>query len=167
MIPPNLPTTNLPRQYNFILNPYPDSRLSTCPFCGKKTGQRKLPLVIHIEPRQLLALNITCRYCPACDLLIAHKHAVESLMTDTVLQHNLPLIGNDYLIIGTVEKKVWQESMKIPMEPVALLAVLHPFLTVYNELRRTQAGYFRAGVTPPVEAPPPSQDWVKRPSPRQ
>jgi hypothetical protein len=30
----------------------------------KKTRQRKLPLFIHIDPKQPLLLNKTCRYCP-------------------------------------------------------------------------------------------------------
>ncbi len=28
----------LPPQYNFVLNPYPDSRITSCPFCGSKRG---------------------------------------------------------------------------------------------------------------------------------
>ncbi len=53
----------LPRKYNFVLNPYPDERLSRCPFCNQRTGQRKVPLVIHIDPVGLIFLNYTCRYC--------------------------------------------------------------------------------------------------------
>jgi hypothetical protein len=40
---------DLPPAYGFVLNPYPDVRLSRCAFCQGKTGQRKLPLLIHIE----------------------------------------------------------------------------------------------------------------------
>lgn len=72
-----------PPQYNFVLNPYPDERLSRCPFCSNKTGQRKRPLVIHIDPMHLIALNYTCRYCEQCDLLVAHKHEIEHLLYDT------------------------------------------------------------------------------------
>ena len=53
----------LPPKYNFVLNPYPDERLYRCPYCGEKTGQRKHPLLIHIDPSHLIALNYTCRYC--------------------------------------------------------------------------------------------------------
>ena len=58
-----------PPRYRFFLNPYTDARFMKCPQCLAKTRQRKLPLVIHIEPLQLVALNKTCRYCPHCDLL--------------------------------------------------------------------------------------------------
>ncbi len=62
-----------PPQYRFFLNPYQDARFTRCPQCDQPMRQRKLPLVIHIDPMQLLSLNKTCRYCPHCDLLIAHQ----------------------------------------------------------------------------------------------
>src|SRR5215218_7671086 len=67
-----------PPRYRFFLNPYTDARFTTCPQCGEKTRVRKLPLVIHIDPMQLVALNKTCRYCPRCDLLIAHQDELEA-----------------------------------------------------------------------------------------
>jgi site-specific recombinase XerD len=67
-----------PPRYCFFLNPYRDVRFTTCPQGGGKTRQRKLPLVIHVDPVQLIALNKTCRYCPGCDLLIAHQDEVEA-----------------------------------------------------------------------------------------
>ena len=62
-----------PPRYRFFLNPYTDVRFTTCPQCRGKTRVRKLPLVIHIDPMQLVALNKTCRYFSRCDLLIAHR----------------------------------------------------------------------------------------------
>lgn len=69
------------QRYNFTLNPYPDSRCSTCPTCGKPMGQRKVPLFIHIEPHYPIILGYTGRYCAACNLLIAHKHEIEANLT--------------------------------------------------------------------------------------
>ena len=62
-----------PPRYRFFLNPYTDVRFTLCPQCSRRTRARKLPLVIHVEPQDLVALNKTCRYCGACDLLIAHQ----------------------------------------------------------------------------------------------
>ncbi len=67
--PKTLRFGQLEPQYNFALNPYPDARFSKCPNCEQKTGQRKRPLFIHIDPRQPVVLNYTCRYCSRCDLL--------------------------------------------------------------------------------------------------
>jgi hypothetical protein len=89
----------LPPQYSFVLNPYPDMRVSNCPFCEHETDQRKIPLLIHVEPMHLIALNYTCRYCKACDLLIAHKHEIEHLLTSLFSQCDPEAVGNNYLII--------------------------------------------------------------------
>ena len=48
-------------QYSFFLNPYEDERFTRCPQCGAKTRQRKLPLVIHVDPMHPVSLNYTCR----------------------------------------------------------------------------------------------------------
>ncbi len=66
----------LPPKYNFSLNSYPEIRFSKCPDCQNKTGQRKLPLLIHIDPKNLIALNYTNRYCDHCDMLIGHKDEI-------------------------------------------------------------------------------------------
>ena len=44
-------------RFRFILNPYSDVRFTRCPRCQGKTKQRKLPLLIHVDPMQLIALN--------------------------------------------------------------------------------------------------------------
>jgi len=61
---------DLPPSYNFSLNPYPDMRFTSCPRYQAKAWQRKLPLLIHIDPSVLTALNYTNRYCKRCDLLL-------------------------------------------------------------------------------------------------
>ena len=35
---------------------------------------------IHVDPMNPVALNYTCRYCPDCDLLIAHQDQIEELL---------------------------------------------------------------------------------------
>ena len=70
-----------PRLYRFFLNPYQDVRFSSCPQCANKTRQRKLPLFIHVSPAQPVTLNKTCRYCPNCDLLIAHQDEIEDILS--------------------------------------------------------------------------------------
>ena len=151
-----------PPKYKFVLNPYPDERLSKCPYCDHKTGQRKLPLLIHIDPLQLVALNYTCRYCRHCDLLIGHKHEIEYLLSEMFAQIDPTMIGNDYLIIGTVEKKAWREGQTQPKAVADMRAHASDFKTVYKELRMTQPGWYPTGQEPPLMTPPPSTEWVKR-----
>ena len=98
----------LPRLYRFFLNPYQDARFSKCPQCENKTGQRKLPLFIHINPKQPLLLNKTCRYCLHCDLLIAHKDDLEDLIARIFTDLNPEIVGNKYLVIGTLDRADWK-----------------------------------------------------------
>ena len=151
----------LPPKYSFVLNPYPDCRWSRCPFCERKSGQRKVPLLIHVEPLHLIALNYTCRYCSHCDLLIAHKHELEHLLHDLFKQYDPGAIGNDFLIIGTVEKKNWREGLKQPKLANEMLPRASNFKNYYQELRITQRGWYGPGQEPPVREPPPSEEWVK------
>lgn len=152
----------LPPKYNFVLNPYPDERLSSCPFCGQRTGQRKLPLLIHVDPMYPIALNYTCRYCKDCDLLIAHKHEIEHLLTEMFKRYDPDVIGNDYLIFGTIKKKTWREGLTEPKAIEDMLQHTSDFAIYYQELRMRQTGWYREGQEPPVRQPQPSQEWIKQ-----
>ncbi len=151
----------MPPNYNFVLNPYPDERLTSCPFCRGKTGQRKLPLLIHVDPLHLIAMNYTSRYCRRCDLLLAHKHEIEHLLHDLFSRVAPEAIGNEYLIIGTVEKAVWRESMKEPKSLQEMLPHVHDFKKYYQELRMTQPGWYPKEMEPLTREPPKSKEWVK------
>ena len=151
----------LPPRYSFMLNPYPDQRLSRCPLCEQKNRQRKMPLLIHIDPLHLIALNYTCRYCQDCDLLIAHKHEIEHLLTEFFRQYEPGVIGNNYLIIGTVEKSIWREGLEQPKAIAEMLPQASDFATYYKELRLTRPGYYSSDQEPPVMEPPLSQEWIK------
>jgi len=151
-------------QYHFALNPYPDLRFSRCPDCRNKTGQRKLPLLLFIKPSYSLALNFTCRYCAHCDLLICHQGNLEHVLALLFEGRDTPAIGNEYLILGTVEKRAWREGLTQPLSTTDVLPQLHDFRS-YRELRMTVGGLFKIGQEPPVRAPPPPTEWVKRPEP--
>lgn len=151
----------LPPRYSFMLNPYPDHRVSRCPQCEHKTGQRKIPLLIHVDPLHLIALNYTCRYCQACDLLIANKHEIEHLLTGLFQRMDPAAIGNEYLILGTTEKTTWREGLQQQKEVTEMLQHVSDFATYYQELRVTQGGWFHRDQEPPTMQPPPSQEWVK------
>jgi len=119
-----------PPRYRFCLNPYSDVRFTTCPQCGKKTRQRKLPLVIHIDPQQLIALNKTCRYCPTCDLLIAHQDEIEAFLAAFFGEQRPEIVGNNYLVVGTEDRADWLRGMKTTQTIPDLLEHLHDFAEV-------------------------------------
>lgn len=151
----------LPPMYNFTLNPYPELRFSRCPDCQKNTGQRKLPLLIHVDPKNLIALNYTNRYCSNCDMLIGHKHEIEHYLTELFLKIDPELIGNDYLVCGTVEKKAWHENMNDPKALSEMRQYIHDFRS-YQNIRMTMAGWFPKGQRAPMMEPLLSTEWVKK-----
>lgn len=114
-------------RYVFFLNPYEDLRWTSCPQCGVKTRQRKLPLVIFIEPNHVVALNKTCRYCPACDLLIAHKDQLESLLVAMFAERAPQHIGKDYLVVGTLDRPDWLAGVNSSLGVKEMRDVLHDF----------------------------------------
>jgi hypothetical protein len=152
----------LPPKYGFMLNPYPGERVYSCPVCEQKIRQRKIPILIHIVPKSLIVLNYTCRYCPNCELLIAHKHEIEHYLTALFSQQAPNVIGNDYLAIGTVEKSVWQEGVKQHKAITELLPHTSDFARYYDELQVTKGGRYQADQEPPILEPPASQEWIKK-----
>ena len=119
-----------PRHY-FFLNPYHDCAFTRCPKCNQKTKVRKYPLVIHIEPEQILNLNKTCKYCTKCDLIIAKQPDIEALMIACFEEHRPSIIGNDYLVIGTMDRSDWTAS-QVSSVPSDLLENVHPFIDMLN-----------------------------------
>jgi len=119
-----------PSRYRFFLNPYEDVRFTNCPQCRNKMHQRKLPLFIHINPRQPLTLNKTCRYCLNCDLLIAHRNEIEDLLTRIFTTYQPEIVGNDYLVIGTLDRAEWKRIAQNQLPLQDTLEALHDFKEV-------------------------------------
>ena len=119
-----------PPRYRFFLNPYRDARFTTCPQCRGETRVRKLPLVIHVDPIQLIALNKTCRDCPRCDLLIAHQDEIEAFLTAFFGQNRPEIVGNDYLVVGMEDRPDWLRGMRTSLSTKEMLNCLHDFIAV-------------------------------------
>ncbi len=117
----------LPPRYRFFLNPYQDMRFTRCPRCDNKTKLRKIPLVIHVEPVYFLSLNKTCRYCPYCDLFIAHQDDLEHLLASIFSEKNPEVIGNDYLVLGTQDRPAWKQGTQQQVTFKDALETLHDF----------------------------------------
>jgi len=117
-------------RYRFFLNPYEDARFTSCPQCTNKTGQRKLPLFIHIDPDQLFLLNKTCRYCAYCDLLIAHQNELEDVLARVFTTLKPEIVGNEYLVIGTLDRADWKRIDQNQLPVRDTIEALHDFKDV-------------------------------------
>ncbi|ETR66643.1 MAG: hypothetical protein OMM_12528 [Candidatus Magnetoglobus multicellularis str. Araruama] len=68
------------------------------------------------------------------------------------------VIGNNYLVFGTVEKKAWRENIKHPKFLDEMRQNIHDFIS-YQTIQMTMAGWFQKGMTGPVMDSPPSTEW--------
>jgi hypothetical protein len=148
-------------QYRYFLNPYPDVKFSRCPACAAKMGQRKLPLVIHVDPRHLISLSYTHHYCGRCDILIGNKHEIEHLLFNIFSANNPYAIGNDYTIVGTMTEETWRKGLNKPQPLGDALREVHE-LRSFEEIRMTMSGGSPEDEETPVITPPPSTQWTSR-----
>jgi len=102
----------LPPKYSFALNPHSDIRFTRCPKCHRLMNPRKFALIIHVEDEGLIILGKTCRYCPACELIIAHQNDLEAELANSSSRFDSDISGNPYLVIGTVELKAWRQGLR-------------------------------------------------------
>jgi len=130
------------RRHYFFLSPYQDQAFTKCPKCDSKTKTRKFPLVIHIDPREFFLLNKQCRYCTRCDLIIARKSELESLMATAFEKLNPQIIGNDYLVMGVAERSDWQESKRGKISEGETIERMLVFKDVWN-FEVIPAGWYR------------------------
>lgn len=139
----------LPPRYLFALNPHTEYRASRCPDCDRLTYPRKFALLIHVDPRNLIALGFTCRYCSHCELIIAHQDELEAQLTALFQERDPSVIGHDYLVIGTVELKVWKDSLRTPKMMPEILEHTADFKD-YRTIEYFPGGWYPKDFVPPI-----------------
>lgn len=123
-------------RHYFFLNPYIDSAFTRCPKCEGKTRVRKFCLVIHIDPRGLFSLNKSTKYCPGCDLIIVKQSELEKLLVNICEQYAPDIIGNDYFVFGTMDRKDWKKGQAGEMSQQEAIKCTYPFKDVWEFKRR-------------------------------
>jgi Flp pilus assembly protein TadD len=119
-----------PPRYDFFLNTYQDTRFTICPRCRIKTRPRKFSLVVNVNPRHTIILEKICRFCYACGLLIVHQDQLEQQLVTQFLAINPEAIGNDYQVIGTLDRAEWNQGKQDPLSVERVIAYLHDFKEV-------------------------------------
>lgn len=99
-----------PPRYDFFLNMYQDTRFTICPRCQIKTRPRKFSLVIHVKPDHIFIVEKICRFCYVCGLLIVHQDQLEKQLASQCIASNPEIIGNDYQVVGTLDKTEWKQE---------------------------------------------------------
>jgi len=112
-------------RYDFFLNTYQNTRFTTCPQCKSKTRPRKFSLVVNVNPNYTLVLDKLCRFCDACDLLIVHQDQLEAQLATRLTTINPEAIGNDYHVVGTLDKTAWSQGKQDPSSLERVREYLH------------------------------------------
>jgi lipoate synthase len=75
----------------------------------------------------MVILNKTSRFCPACELVIGHQDEIEGCLTQHFAESAPEVVGNDYLVVGTVEREDWRRGLAEPLTNAEMLAAIHDF----------------------------------------
>lgn len=118
--------------YDFFLNTYQDTRFTTCPHCKGKTRSRKFSLVVNVNPKHTVIVDKICRFCNACDLLIVHQDQLEEQLATEFMTINPEVIGNDYQVIGTLDRAEWNQGKQDPLSVERVIEYLHDFNEVVS-----------------------------------
>jgi len=73
-----------------------------------------------------------------CDILIAHQDELERMLVLTFQKHKSEIIGNDYLVLGTLEPSSWRKREKEPLEFGNVQEHVHDFKE-YLDVKYTPA----------------------------
>jgi Flp pilus assembly protein TadD len=119
-----------PPRHHFFLNPYRDTRFTTCPKCMHKTRPRKFSLVVNVNPKYSLIVEKICRFCYLCDLLIVHQDQLEERLAGAFMTINPQAIGNDYQVVGTLERAEWNREKQDPLSFEQVIEFLHDFKAI-------------------------------------
>jgi hypothetical protein len=98
---------HLEPRYTCYVNPFVDVRFSRCPTCEGRTQVREFALVVHVDPEGIFPTRISCKWCRACGLIIVHKREFEDALRTGLAEVSPDQVGSDYLIIGTLEMRIW------------------------------------------------------------
>ncbi len=112
--------------------------------CRGNTFKRKFPLMIMVEDGPALSLGLTCKYCARCEFIIAHSHELEAELCTAFEKIAPAKIGNDYHVVGVMDKKVWKKGLKAGSPSGnAMDAVI--FFKQYLTLEYSPGGWFYEG----------------------
>lgn len=81
---------------------------------GRRQGalSRKFALFIRADKWGPIALGKTCRCPTPCDPIITHKDELDLEMATALTRLKPDIVGKDYLVPGTVNRKVWQRGLR-------------------------------------------------------
>jgi hypothetical protein len=150
-----------------MLNPFPQTRLSKCPKCQKLTFPRKFALLIHVDGFGPYVQGKTCRYCSRCEMIMCQQDELEEQLAHAFAQRSPEVLGNEYLVLGTVETKTATAAFKGAVTSLGGAISHVAQFKKHFDLEYDPGGYRPAGAPPRyLEPTPPPTSWrLRRPPP--
>ncbi len=59
----------------------------------------------------MMVLGKTCSYCARCEFIICHQEDLEDQLVQAFERLSPDVIGNEYVVVGTVERASWKKGM--------------------------------------------------------
>ncbi len=112
--------------------------------CRGNTFKRKFPLMIMVEDAPFLSLGLTCKYCAKCEFIVAHQHELEVELCIAFEKIAPAKIGNDYQVVGVMDKKAWKKSLKTGLPSGNTMDAV-TFFKQYLTLEYSPGGWFYEG----------------------
>ena len=75
-------------------------------------------------------LDKICRYCFHCELIIVHQDQLEEQLVAFFSTFDSDIIGNDYLVIGTLHQDLRKRKLYNQLLLIEMLEDLHDFKEV-------------------------------------
>jgi hypothetical protein len=119
-------------------------RCTRCPQCDRLTRLRKFALLVGINDYGMMVVGKTCRFCPTCEFIIAHQDELEELLAASFTTHQPEMIGSDYHVLGTVERKTWRKGLRDDITPQEVLKHTADFKKEFN-LHYEPSGWYPIG----------------------
>jgi len=88
--------------------------------------------LIHIAPDHLVSFNKVCRFCPFCELIIVKRTELESYLSVMAQEYFPPSIGNDYLVIGTLDRSLHYKGKRGQLDTGIAVENFTPFIDHLN-----------------------------------
>ena len=119
-------------RHYFWLNPYEIMAFTRCPKCNEKTKIRKICFAADYKKSKLLFINLQCKYCQDCDLIIVKKVKLEHVFRNMFCASDFNFNFDDFFIFGTVDRKDFLKSKKESIFSNKAFNLVYPFKDVWK-----------------------------------
>ncbi|MCI0487735.1 MAG: hypothetical protein L0229_14175 [Blastocatellia bacterium] len=86
-------------QYGFMLRGDDEGRASRCPTCNGATLVRQFTLLIAVKDSEPILLGYRCRYCRACNLIVADESKFVALLASMLEQIDPGALDKEYFVL--------------------------------------------------------------------